>query len=136
METKNLKSVAKLFPLICMAFFSFDLYAQQKPILFLNGIKDSVLRRSQLSDTSIILTVANQYSVKGIVNCYFHGEGFTTVSVRQIFIGTRLSTMFWKGDFEKFKIGSRITFDGFRYYDEKSKKNIYFEGRSYLVSED
>ena len=107
-------------------------FSQNEPRVYFSGIKDSLIKKSQLSDTSIRLVTNLSIPKKSIsVNLYFHGTGFSSVMLQTVALGTYLGFMK-----SKLTVGSRISIDGFVIKDSKNGKDIFFEGRSYKIIDD
>lgn len=107
-------------------------YNQNKLKIYFSGISDGFIKKSQLSDTAIKITTSINISKKNAgVTIYFSGKGFSNVMTTTVSLSASL-----KGISEKLLVGSEITIGDLVIIDPKTKKEIYFEGKSYKIIED
>ncbi len=107
-------------------------FCQEKNRIYFSGIRDSVIKKSQLLDTTIKIITNIDIAEKGTgVQIYFSGEGFSNVQVMTVGLGARLS--FIKN---RLIIGSNITIEGISIINPKTGKRIYFEESSYKIIAD
>lgn len=108
-------------------------YSQSKLQIYFSGVGGEEIKKSQLSDTTIKLVTSINIPKKGVgVIIYFYGEGFYNVISTTVALGASIKSI----NNNKLIVGSKITISGLAILDPKTKKEIYFEGKSYKIVED
>jgi hypothetical protein len=107
-------------------------FCQEKHRIYFSGIKDNVIKKSQLSDTTIKILTSINIPKEGIgVKIYYSGEGFSKVQVTTVSLEARLNSIK-----NRLNIGSSITIGDVVMKNSKTGKNIYIEGSSYKIIAD